>query len=177
MSKFLSIGGFRWIGPKEFDSKISIKNLKGCVLEVDLEYSKELRNWPYILNHLHRILIIGGSGSSKTRSRKNGDKDGKVLYKLMSGAVYYKNMENFRNRTDVKLMSNKKDYLKWTSKPSCMSQKIFDNDLVAIRKRKVTLTLSKSGYAGMCILVLGKALMYKFHYGYIKNKYGNSSRL
>ena len=24
------------------------------------------RNWPYILDHLHRILIIGGSGSSKT---------------------------------------------------------------------------------------------------------------
>ena len=24
------------------------------------------RNWSYILDHLHRILIIGGSGSSKT---------------------------------------------------------------------------------------------------------------
>ena len=27
----------------------------------------------------------------------------------------------------------------------------------------------------MCILELRKVLMYEFHYGYIKNKYGNNS--
>ena len=51
----------------------------------------------------------------------------------MNNAVYGKTMENLRNRINVKLVSNKKDYLKWTSKPSYMSHKIFDNDLVAIR--------------------------------------------
>ena len=105
------------------------------------------------------------------------DKDGKALYKLMNNAVYGKTMENLRNRIDVKLVSNKKDYLKWTSKPSYMSHKIFDNDLVAIRKNKVTLTLNKPAYIGMCILELSKVLMYEFHYDYIKNKYGNNSRL
>ena len=39
--------------------------------------------------------------------------------------------------------------LKWISKPSYMSHKIFDNDLVAIRKNKVTLTLNKPAYIGM----------------------------
>ena len=63
-------------------------------------------------------------------------------------------MENLRNRTAVK----------WTSKPSYMSQKIFDNDLVAIRKNKVTLTFNKPAYIGMCILELSKVLMYEFHY-------------
>ena len=29
----------------------------------------------------------------------------------------------------------------------------------------------------MCILELGKVLMYEFHYDYIKNKYGNNSKL
>ena len=95
----------------------------------------------------------------------------------MNNAVYGKTMENLRNRIDVKLVSNKKDYLKWTSKPSYMSHKIFDNDLVAIRKNKVTLTLNKPAYIGMCILELSKVLMYEFHYDYIKNKYGNNSRL
>ena len=86
-------------------------------------------------------------------------------------------MENLRNRIDVKLVSNKKDYLKWTSKPSCMSHKIFDNDLVAISKTKVTLTLNKPAYIGMCISELSKVLMYEFHYDYFKNKCGNNSRL
>ena len=49
-----------------------------------------------------------------------------------------------------------------------MSQNIFDNSFVAI---------NKSAYVGICILDLSKLLMYEFHYGYIKNKYGNNSRL
>ena len=81
------------------------------------------------------------------------------------------------NRIDVKLVDNKKDYLKWTSKPSYISHKIFDNDLVAIHKNKVTLTLIKPTYTGMCILELRKVLMHDFHYDYIKNKYGNNSKL
>ena len=32
-----------------------------------------------------------------------------------------------------------------------MPQKISDKDLVAIRKNKVTLTLNKPAYTGMCI--------------------------
>ena len=58
-----------------------------------------------------------------------------------------------------------------------MSHKIFDNDLVAIRKNKVTLVLSKLGYNGMCISELSKLLMYEFLYDYIKSKYGDKSRL
>ena len=49
-------------------------------------------------------------------------------------------------------MSNKKGYLKWTSKPSYMSHKVFDNDFVAIHKNKVTLTLNQPVYVGMRIL-------------------------
>ena len=56
----------------------------------------------------------------------------------MNDAIYGKATENLRNRIELKLINNKKDGLKWTSKPSYMSQKIFDNDLVAIRKSKIT---------------------------------------
>ena len=55
----------------------------------------------------------------------------------------WKKNGKLKNRTDVKLLSNKKDYLKWTSKPRVMSHKIFDNDLIAILKNKLTLMLSK----------------------------------
>ena len=42
-------------------------------------------------------------------------------------------METLRNRIDVKLVSNEKDHLNCTSKRSYMSQKISDNDLIAMR--------------------------------------------
>ena len=44
-------------------------------------------------------------------------------------------------------------------------------------KNKVKLTLKKPAHIWMCILELSKVLMYKFHYDYIENKYGNNSRL
>ena len=91
--------------------------------------------------------------------------------------MYGKTMENLRNRIDVRLVSNKKDYLKWTSKPSYMSHKLLDNDLDAISKNKVTLRLNKSACIGMCTLELSKVLMYELYFGYIKNKYGNNWRL
>ena len=76
-------------------------------------------------------------------------------------------MENLRSRIDVRLENNEKDYLKCSSKPSYMSHKIFDNNLVAICKSKVALKLNKPAYIGMCILELSKILMYEFHYDYI----------
>ena len=92
------------------------------------------------------------------------------LYKLMSNAVYGKTMENLRKRIDVKLINNEKYYSKWTLKSSYISQKIFDTYSVAIRKSKITLTLNKPGYVGMCISDLSKVLIYEFHYDYIKKK-------
>ena len=55
-----------------------------------------------------------------------------------------------------KLVKNKKGSLKCTSKPSLITQKIFDNDLVAIHKIKTTLIFNNPAYVGMCILELSK---------------------
>ena len=86
-------------------------------------------------------------------------------------------MEHLRNRIDVKLENNEKDYLKRTSKPNYLSHKTFFNNLIAIRKRKITLTLDKPAYIGICILDLSKLLMYRFRYDGIENKYGNNLKL
>ena len=61
----------------------------------------------------------------------------------MNNAVYSKTIENLRNRINVRLVSNKKDCFKWTSKLSYMSQKMFGNDLVGIPTNRVTLTHNK----------------------------------
>ena len=56
-------------------------------------------------------------------------------------------------------------------------KKIFGNDLVTIHKSKVTLTINKPAYIGICILEMSRMLMYEFHYDYIKNKYDSNSGL
>ena len=112
----------------------------------------------------------------KIEAEENDDKDGKPLYKLMNNTVYGKTMGNLRNRIDIKLASNKKDYLKWTSKQSYMSHEIFENDLVAMCKNKDTLRVNKPAHIGVHIRIK-KVLMYEFHYDYIKNKYGNNLKL
>ena len=111
-----------------------------CLLEFN--QSKSLK--PYIeFNTQKRI-----------EAEENNDTDGKALYKLINNAIYGKTMENFRNRINLKLVSNKKDYLKCRSKPSYMSHKIFDNNSVIIRKSKVALKFNKPVYMGMFILKL-----------------------
>ena len=91
----------------------------------------------------------------------------------MNNAVFGKIMENLRNIIDVRLASIKKGYLKWTSKPSYMLQKIFDKELVATLKSKITLTLNKPAYAGLGILDLSKVVIYKFHYDLMITLYIN----
>ena len=72
----------------------------------------------------------------RIETEKSGDKDGKALQKLMNNIIYGKLMENMRNRIDVKLVNNKEHYLKLASKPSYISHKIFDNNLVVTQKAK-----------------------------------------
>jgi len=71
----------------------------------------------------------------------------------------------------------RKKLLKMTAKPTYVSIKIFNENLVAVHKIKETLTLNRPAYVGMCILDSSKTLMYYFHYNYIKKKYGDKAKL
>ena len=94
----------------------------------------------------------------------------------MNNSVFGKTMGNLRRRVDVRLATNEKKLLKLTSKPTYVSSKIFNENLVAVHKIKEALTLNRPAYVGMCILDLSKTLMYDFHY-YIKRKYGDRAKL
>ena len=93
----------------------------------------------------------------------------------MNNDVFSKTVENLRNRVDARLVNN--GNLKLTSKASYAAQKIFHNNLLVIQKIKTTIALNKAAYLRMCTLTLSKVLMYEFHYYFVKNKYGNKSRL
>ena len=65
-------------------------------------------------------------------------------------------MEKQRNRIEAKLVNNKKDYFKWTTKPSYVVQKPFGDNYILIEKINTTLKLKKPTSVGMCILQLGR---------------------
>ena len=133
---------------------------------------------------VHRVLQFDQSNWLKqyidfnTEKRKNAknafEKD---FFKLMNNSVFGKTMENLRKRVDVRLVTSKQKLLKLASKPTFVSSKIFNNNLVAVHKIKETLTLNRPAYVGMCILDLSKTIMYEFHYSYVKKKYGDKAKL
>ena len=136
------------------------------------------------INKIHRVLEFNQSPWLKqyidfnTEKRKNAKNDfEKDFFKLMNNSVFGKTMENIRKRVDVRLVTDENKLLKLASKPTYVSSKIFNENLVAVHKIKETLTLNRPAYVGMCILDLSKTLMYDFHYNYIKNNYGDKARL
>ena len=250
MSQYLPTGGFKWLAKNQIDkidlAKYKEDSNKGLILEVDLEYPKELHDlhndYPlaaekvkvnkdmlsnycqeiadkfkvstglvhkliptlsnkekYVLHYrnlqlytdlglkitkIHRVLKFNQSpwlkqyidfNTQKRTNAKNAfEKD---FFKLMNNSVFGKTMENIRKRVDVRLVTDENKLLKMAAKPTYVSSKIFNKNLVAVHKIKETLTLNRPAYVGMCILDLSKTLMYDFHYNYIKQKYGSKAKL
>ena len=72
-----------------------------------------------------------------TEKRKNTvNSFGKKKFKLMINSVYGKTMENLRKRINFRLANIARDYIKYVSKPSFVSQKFFSIDYVAIHEIK-----------------------------------------
>jgi len=136
------------------------------------------------IKKVHRVLefnqspwlkkYIDFNTQKRSQAKNSFEKD---FFKLMNNSVFGKTMENIRKRVNVELVTRKEKLLKLASKPTYVSSKIFNEDLVAVHKIKETLTLNRPAYIGMCILDLSKTLMYDYHYNYIKKKYGDKAKL
>ena len=101
--------------------------------------------------------------------KKNVDNDfEKDFFKLMINSVYGRTMENLWKRINVRLINNAKDFLKYTSRPTYITHKIFGKDYAAIHEIKPVLMLNKAIYVGFTVLELSKQKMYNFHYNFIK---------
>ena len=74
----------------------------------------------------------------------------------MINSVYEKTMENLRKRINVWLANNEKDFLKYTSKPTHITHKIFDKNYAVIHEIKPLLMLNKPIYVGFNVLELSK---------------------
>ena len=110
----------------------------------------------------------------RTQAKNNFEKD---FFKLMNNSVFGKTMENIRNRVNVKLVNAGDQFKKLAAKPNYNSRKIFNENLVSVHMKKMSLTMNKPVYLGMSILDLSKIVMYDFHYRYIKPKYRSKAKL
>ena len=254
MCKRLPTGNFKWLNNlpetseeiESFLNKYTEDSDRGIILEVDLEYPKELHDlhneYPcapekmiitddmlsdyarkikeehsvssgkvpklvttlndkekYVSHYrnlqlylslgirikkIHRVLEFNQSEWLKeyidfnTEMRKNAKNSfEKDFFKLMNNSVFGKTMENLRKRVNIELVTNEKRLNKLSAKPTYVSSKIFNENLVAVHTKKEKLLLDKPSYVGMCILDLSKTHMYDFHYNYIKKKYPDSQLL
>ena len=170
-----SIGLVNKLMPTLMDKEEYVLNYRNLQLYLDLGLK---------IKKVHQVLEFNQSPWLKqyidfnTEKRKHAknlfEKD---FFKLMNNSVFGKTMENLRKRVDVRLLTDEKKLDKLTSKPTYVSSKIFNENLMAVHKVKETLILNRPAYVGMSILDLSKMLMYDFHYNYIKKKYGNRARL
>ena len=45
-----------------------------------------------------------------------------------------------RKRMNIRVLKNAKDFIKYTSRPTCINWKVFENNLAAIHEKKISLT-------------------------------------
>ena len=82
----------------------------------------------------------------------------KDFLKLMISSVYGKIMENLRKRINARFVNNKKDFLKYTSRPTYATHKLFNECFAAVYEIKQVLVLNKPIYVGFTVLDLSKWL-------------------
>ena len=97
----------------------------------------------------------------------------------MNNSVFGKTMENIRKHRDIKLVMNKKVYLKKVMKPNFKSGTNikFSKNLIACEMGKVRILMNKPVYLGQVILDLSKIVMYEFHYSYMIPKYSKNLQM
>ena len=107
-----------------------------------------------------------------TEKRKNATNDfEKYFFKLMINSVYRKTIENLRKRINVRLVNNAKDFLKYTSRLTYVTNKLFNKDYAAIHEIKPVLVLNKLICVEFTVLDFSKRMMNDFHYNFIKKNF------
>ena len=92
----------------------------------------------------------------------------------MNNSVFGTMMENIRKHRNIKLVTNKAQYLKTVMKPNLKSGVLFGKNLMGCEMGKIKVVMEKPIYLGQAILDLSKIVMYKFHYDYMKPKFKDS---
>ena len=116
-------------------------NLDNIVNETNKEHNE---NWPYIPDHLYRILIIGGSGPGKTNTLLNlineqREIDKIYLYAKVLSESKYEHLINNRENAGIKHLNDSKAFTDCSNTMNDVYENIDDYNLN--RKRKILIVL------------------------------------
>jgi hypothetical protein len=137
------------------------------------------------IKKVHKVLSFTQTNFLKTyimlntnlRQKAKNDFE-KDFFKLMNNSVFGKTMENVRKRCNVELVfNNPQKMLRCIANPLYEKSTIFNENLIAVHKRKNNINLNKPIIIGMCILDLSKCLMYDFYYNTLKTTYNDKMKL
>ena len=60
------------------------------------------------------------------------------LIRIFLISVYGKTIENLRKRIKIRVVKNSQDFIKYTSRPTCVNWKVFENNLAAIHEKNIS---------------------------------------
>ena len=162
MCKKMKINRVEKLVPNLYDKKKYVIHIRALV---------QALKHRLILEKVHRIIEFNQSTWLKpyidfnmelrTKAKNDFEKD---FFKLMNNAVFGKTMENIRKHKDIKLVTNKKAYLKNVMKPNFKSGVLYGENLMGCEMGKIKVVMNKPVYLGQAILDLSKIVMYEFHY-------------
>ena len=72
-------------------------------------------------------------------TKESTNESDKNFFKLMNNSVYSKTIENFRKRIKIRVVRNSQDFIKYTSRPTCVNWKVFKNNLAAIHENMLNI--------------------------------------
>ena len=108
---------------------IYYRNLQQC-LELEIKLKK-----------IHRILKFKQSNWMRPYIDFNTKKEQYQIMKLIRIfliSVYGKTIENLRKRIKIRVVKNSQDFIKYTSRPTCVNWKVFENNLAAIHEKNIS---------------------------------------
>ena len=77
-----------------------------------------------------------------THKRKEATNEAdKNHFKLLNNAVYGKTTENITKRIKIRIVKKSNDFIKYTSKPTCINWKTCENNAFAIHEKKKIINL------------------------------------
>ena len=82
-------------------------------------------------DEMKNISILTLKKKQKTNATNSFEKH---FVKLVINSVYGKAMENLRKRINIRLVNNEKYFLKYTSRPTHITHKIFDKNYASINE-------------------------------------------